>query len=115
MRMPDRWDWNDWIDPEDRKPVGPNEEHLIRWGLTVVFSLFLASLCPIGTVPVMLGGLLLMAANVAAVAAALREDPVDASHLTLWDEAAASAALGLLALIASPLLRALPLAAAEGA
>jgi hypothetical protein len=30
MRMPDRWDWNDWLDPNDQEPVDPNQEHLIR-------------------------------------------------------------------------------------
>ena len=101
MRTPDRWDWNDWSGPEDREPLGPNEEHLIRWGLTIALCLFLASHHPLAAVPIMLGLYLLMAAMGAALAASLNEEPVFAPHLTRWDEAAASAALGLLAWMAT--------------
>ena len=106
MRMPDWWDWENWSEPDEAAaPVGPNQEHLVRWGLTVAACLFLASLCPAGTVPTMLGAFLIMGAWTAAIAAALREEPVDAPHLTLWDEAATLAALGLLA----PMVAVLPL------
>ena len=33
MRTPDRWNWNDWLDPNDQDP---NQEHLIRWGLMAI-------------------------------------------------------------------------------
>ncbi|MBP2294350.1 hypothetical protein [Azospirillum rugosum] len=102
MWMPDPWDWRGWKGPEDDKPLSRNEEHLIRWGLTVAFCLFVASLYPAELMP-MLGVLLLMGAIAAATAAELREEPVFAAHFTLWDEAAASAALGLLALLAPSL------------
>jgi len=104
MRTPDGWNWNDLSGPDNRGPVDPNQEHLIRWGLTVAFSLFFASLYPLPVVPVMLGTFLLMGALGSCMAAGLRREPVFAPHLTTWDEAAASAALGLLVLIGSSLL-----------
>jgi len=105
MRLHDPWGWNDWSG-RDNEPVGPNEEHLIRWGLTVALSLFFASLYPADLVLVMLGAFLLLGAVGAAVAAGVRGEEVFAPHLTRWDEAAASAALGLAALIAAPVLQA---------
>lgn len=114
MRMPDPWDWNGWIDPEDRRPIGPNAEHLVRWGVTAALCLFLASLYPPEAVAVMLGSFLLLAALGAATAASLRGEPLFAPHFTRWDEAAASAALGLLAWSGPGLLRALSLAFAGG-
>jgi hypothetical protein len=44
----------------------------------------------------------------ATLGAALRKEPVLAPHFTRWDEAAASAALGLLMLIVLPMLSSLP-------
>ncbi|MBP2297052.1 hypothetical protein [Azospirillum rugosum] len=105
--MPDPWDRNGWIDPEGQRPVGPNTEHLLRWGVTVALCLFLASLHPPEAVPVMLGGFLLLASLAAAAAAGLRGEPLIAPHFTRWDEAVASAALGLLAWNGPGLLRAL--------
>jgi hypothetical protein len=107
MRTPDRWNWNDWLDPNDQEPVDPNQEHLIRWGLMVAFCLFFASHYPVEVMPIKLAGFLLLGALMAAIGAALREEAILAPHLTRWDEAAASAALGLLVLIASPMLRGL--------
>ena len=97
MRMFDPWDWHGWDEGEGGEPLGPNAEHLVRWGLTVAVCLFVASLYPVELVPGLLGVLLLMGAIAAATAAELRDEPVFAPHFTLWDEAAASAALGLLA------------------
>ncbi|AWK86010.1 hypothetical protein [Azospirillum thermophilum] len=114
MRMPDPWNWIRWIDPEDRRPISPDAEHLVRWGVTVALCLFLASLYPPEAVPVMLGGFLLLAALAAAVAAGLRGEPLFAPHFTRWDEAAASAALGLLAWNGMELLRGLFPAVAGG-
>jgi hypothetical protein len=103
MRTPDRWDWNDWIDPNDQEPVDPNKEHLIRWTLMVVVCLFLASHFPVEVMAIKLSGFLLMGAVMAAIAAGLRQEPVFAPHFTWWDEAAASATLGLLVHAALPL------------
>jgi len=108
MRTPDRWDWNDWIDPHDQEPVDPNQEHLIRWGLTVALCLFFASHYPMEMMAIRLAGFLLLGALMAAVGAALRKEPILAPHFTRWDEAAASAALGLLMLIVFPMLSSLP-------
>ncbi|HYH37004.1 MAG TPA: hypothetical protein VD860_02190 [Azospirillum sp.] len=101
MRTPDWWDWNSWIDPDDRKPVGRNEEHLIRWGLTAAVCLFLASFQPPDRVCLALGTYLLLAAMTAAMVAGRRGELPWGPHITRWDEAAASAALGLLAWIVS--------------
>jgi len=103
MRTPDRWDWNDWIDPNDQEPVDPNREHLIRWTLMVVVCLFLASHFPVEVMAIKLSGFLLMGAIMAAIAAGLRQEPLLAPHFTWWDEAAASATLGLLVHVALPL------------
>src|SRR3954454_11167783 len=103
MRTPDRWDWNDWIDPNDQEPVDPNREHLIRWTLMVVVCLFLASHFPVEVMAIKLSGFLLMGAIMAAIAAGLHQEPLLAPHFTWWDEAAASATLGLLVHVALPL------------
>jgi hypothetical protein len=108
MRTPDRWDWNDWIDPNDQEPVDPNQEHLIRWVLTVALCLFFASHYPVEVMPIKLAGFLLLGALMATLGAALRKEAVLAPHFTRWDEAAASAALGLLMLIVFPMLSSLP-------
>ena len=69
MRTPDWWGWNDWPDPEHHQPVEPNQEHLIRRGLTVSACLFFASLYPTAVVPAILGGFLILAAVGAAARA----------------------------------------------
>lgn len=70
----------------------------------MALCLFFASSYPMEVMPIKLAGFLLLSALIAAIGAGLREEPILASHFTRWDEAAASAALGLLVLIASPLL-----------
>jgi hypothetical protein len=72
-----------------------NQETLLRWVMVVAFCLCFASLGPPHLVPVAFAGLLFVAALASIGMALVRGDRPTAPHLTLWDEASFSLALGM--------------------
>lgn len=91
---PRNWRWpNGW---RDDQPVDPNTEHLIRWSLLVASCACIASFAPPEMMAAAFSALLHTASLASALTAYFKEERVDAPHLTNWDEAAASLAIGLL-------------------
>jgi hypothetical protein len=95
----DWWSRRSWFAPDEardrRRSEDVNREALHRWLAVVAFCLCFAGLGPVGHLPWVFAGLLVAAAFAsAAVALANREHPLS-GHLTAWDEAAWSLALGL--------------------
>jgi len=95
------FDPGDWLNGDGpRNPWGttdPNVEALCRLGLAVALVLFVASFYPHAVMAAMLFEAFSAGAFATAVFALLRQEPVQASQLTLWDEAAVLQLLGLAA------------------
>ena len=95
----DPGDW--WSGEGPRNPWGaapdPNGEALRRLGLVIALALFVASLYPHAMMAAFLCEAFSAGAFATAILAMLREEPVQAAQLTLWDEAAALQLLGLIA------------------
>lgn len=83
----------------DEDEVGPNERHLIRFGLIAAFCLFFASFAAPPLVPLLLADLLYLSAIGTAVLAAVLGERIREQTLTHWDESlallAASYGVGL--------------------
>lgn len=85
----------------DLEPAGAPDVATARTLLTVVLTaalaLVLASTYPLGVMPVVLSSLLFWGALGGVLLALWRQEPIDAGHLTGWDQAAMLLALSLLA------------------
>ena len=98
------FDPNDWFDgrswfrppePRSRRPEDINREVVHRWLAAVAICLCFAGLGPPAHLPLAFAGLLLVAALASAGVAVMRGERPMSPHLTGWNEAALSLALGL--------------------
>ena len=97
----DRWSWlHSKTKPEEhRRPEGINREVATRWLASTALCLCFAVLVPSAQLGLSFGLLLIAAALSSVCLAALRGEPFQAPHLTAWDEALASSAMGLLVVL----------------
>ncbi len=94
----DWFDGRSWLRPPERRSRRPgdiNREVVHRWLAAVAFCLCFAGLSPPAHLPLAFAGLLLVAALASAGVALVRGERPMSPHLTAWDEAALSLALGL--------------------
>jgi hypothetical protein len=97
----DRWSWlhsKTKLD-QHRRPWEINQEVVTRWLASAALCLCFAVLAPAGHLGLTFGLLLVAAALSSACLAALRGEPFHAPHLTAWDEALASSAVGLVVVL----------------
>jgi hypothetical protein len=92
---PRDWIPSGWARDRERRPQELDREVVGRWLTALAFCLCFAALAPSGLFLTAFAGLLLVAGLASAGLALIRGDPVLARHLTAWDEAAWSLALGL--------------------
>jgi hypothetical protein len=97
----DRWSWlHSKTKPDQhRRPWEINQEVVTRWLASAALCLCFAVLAPAGHLGLTFGLLLVAAALSSACLAALRGEPFHAPHLTAWDEALASSAVGLVVVL----------------
>lgn len=83
------------LDKGGRSPRTASREAVQRWAAVLAFCLCFAGLAPPGLFASALAALLMLAGIASLGVAALQQQSPTAPHLTSWDEAAWSLALGL--------------------